>query len=357
MAGAPAEYRVNLAQLYVVGKADVWLRRSGILKKQPTWAQFTEEIMRRFSSASSYELTERFNNLKQSTSSVSDYTNQCEELMAEIQTDNPIMDEQWFVKCYVNGLRSQIKFQLRSLRPTSLTEAYWLAVDMEKGTTEKKAHQAHTSTSKSYTGFHKTYSPVTEKVADPKPTIANQRAREPGKCWRCGNAWFHGHKCKLAPALNVLTGEEPTDQQREQEELEEQDIEEQPQTEEHCMTISAQAMQSDNVNTISILVQIGGKQGIALVDSGSNSTFISLKFALTTSCTILKDTTRAVTVAGGGTLWSGSYIPSTTFTAGHTKFQQQFRVLDLPGHDMVLGSDWMDKHNPVISTTTQDRSQ
>ena len=84
-------------------------------------------------------------------------------------------------------------------------------------------------------------------------------------------------------------------------------------------------MQSDNVNTISILVQIAGKQGIALVDSGSNSTFISLKFALTTSCTILKDTTGAITVAGGGTLWSGSYIPSITFTAGHTKFHQQFR--------------------------------
>ena len=218
---------------------------------------------------------------------------------------------------------------------------------MEKGTAEKKALQAHTSSSKSYTGFHKTYSPATEKTVDPKHTIVNQRAREPGKCWRCGDAWFHGHKCKLAPALNVLTGEEPTEQQKEPDELEEQDVAEQPQIEEHWMTISAQAMQSDNVNTISILVQIGGKQGIALVDSGSNSTFISLKFALTISCTILKDTNRAVTGAGGGTMWAGSYIPSTTFTAGHTKFYQKFRVLDLPGHDMVLGSDWMAQHSPV----------
>ena len=84
------------------------------------------------------------------------------------------------------------------------------------------------------------------------------------------------------------------------------------------MTISAQAMRSDNSNTISILVNIGGKQGIALVDSGSNSTFISLQFALQTSCTILKDATRAVTVAGGGILWSGSYVPTTTFTVGQT---------------------------------------
>ena len=88
-------------------------------------------------------------------------------------------------------------------------------------------------------------------------------------------------------------------------------------------------------------VSVGGKQAIALVDSGSNSTFMILKFALQTSCTIIKDQSRAVTVAGRGKLWSGSYIPTTTFTAGNTQFQHHFRVLDLPGHDIVLGSDWM----------------
>ncbi|KAE8821183.1 hypothetical protein D1007_00810 [Hordeum vulgare] len=186
-----------------------------------------------------------------------------------------------------------------------------------------------------------------EKPVEYKPAPANQRAREPGKCWRCGDAWFHGHKCKLAPVLNVLTGEDPNEQAKEHEEMEEQEEAEQQPQEELCMTLSSQAMKSDNANTISILVQIGGKQGIALVDSGSNSTFMSLKFALSTNCTILKDTSRAVTVAGGGTLWSGSYVPPTTFTAGNTKFTQQFRVLDLAGHDIVLGSDWMEQHSPV----------
>jgi hypothetical protein len=32
MAAAPEEYKVHLAQLYFVGKVDVWLRRSGLLK-------------------------------------------------------------------------------------------------------------------------------------------------------------------------------------------------------------------------------------------------------------------------------------------------------------------------------------
>uniref|UniRef100_A0A8R7VF59 Reverse transcriptase domain-containing protein n=1 Tax=Triticum urartu TaxID=4572 RepID=A0A8R7VF59_TRIUA len=267
--------------------------------------------------------------------------------MAEVQAENPIMDESWFIRCYVNGLRSHIKFQVRPLRPASLTEAYWLAVDLERALPEKKSYSSYAGNGKSSSNYQKTPTPLPEKPTESKQVAVNQRAREPGKCWRCGDIWFHGHKCKLAPVLNVLTGEEPTEQPTKQEVLEETELEEQPETEEKCMTISAQAMQSDNVNTISILVQIGGKQGIALVDSGSNSTFISLKFALSTNCTILKDTSRAVTVAGGGTLWSGAFVPTTTFVAGNTKFEQQFRVLDLPGHDMVLGSDWMANHNPV----------
>lgn len=37
MSGAPEEYKVSLAQMYVVDEADVWLRRSGLLKKQLNW--------------------------------------------------------------------------------------------------------------------------------------------------------------------------------------------------------------------------------------------------------------------------------------------------------------------------------
>lgn len=89
MSAAPEEYKVSLAQLYMVGEADVWLRRSGIAKKQLNWSQFGKEIIKRFSNQSSYDLTEKFNTLKQHNSSVSDYTTQFEDLMAEIQEENP----------------------------------------------------------------------------------------------------------------------------------------------------------------------------------------------------------------------------------------------------------------------------
>ena len=74
----------------------------------------------------------------------------------------------------------------------------------------------------------------------------------------------------------MLIGDQPEENIMEQEEIEESDQEVQNNGEEQCMKISLQAMQADSVNTISILVHIEGKQDIALVDSGSNSTFMSL---------------------------------------------------------------------------------
>lgn len=92
-----------------------------------------------------------------------------------------------------------------------------------------------------------------------------------------------------------------------------------------CMQISLKAMEVDSVNAMSVLVSTEGKQAMALVDYGSNSTFMNLSFALKTSCTIIKDKSRPVAVAGGGKLWSGAYIPDTPFPVAKRKVPAYFQ--------------------------------
>lgn len=55
----------------------------------------------------------------------------------------------------------------------------------------------------------------------------------------------------------MLAGKELADTPPKEEELEEQGPAEQTVGEVHCMTISQQAIQVDNVNTMSILVHVG----------------------------------------------------------------------------------------------------
>lgn len=64
--------------------------------------------------------------------------------MEEFQEENPDIGEQWFVRCFVNGLRDGIKCQLRPLRPPNLTEAYWMARDIEPCYPAKRTYTAHT---------------------------------------------------------------------------------------------------------------------------------------------------------------------------------------------------------------------
>ena len=69
---------------------------------------------------------------------VNAYIDKFEDLMTMLKQDTPELTEEWFVKCFVNGLRHDIKHQLRPLHPESLTDAYWQAKDMERSAPPKK---------------------------------------------------------------------------------------------------------------------------------------------------------------------------------------------------------------------------
>jgi hypothetical protein len=203
MAGAPEEFKVSLSQLYIVGRADVWLRRSGLLKKHLSWKNFCNEIVLRYSATGSYDLTDKFNSLKQHNTTVDAYTDTFEDLMADVQEENPNISEQWFVRCYVNGLREGIKFQLRPLRPVTLTEAYWMAKDMEPNHPPKRQfnsygpqYQKFSAHPAATTRQTQNYTPPITVPKHSEPALAQpQRVRKPGECWRCGGKWGPGHKC------------------------------------------------------------------------------------------------------------------------------------------------------------------
>lgn len=58
--------------------------------------------------------------------------------MAEVHEETPELPELWFVRCFVNGLREGIKFQVRTHMPQTITDAYWLAREIEPGFPPRK---------------------------------------------------------------------------------------------------------------------------------------------------------------------------------------------------------------------------
>lgn len=83
---------------------------------------------------------------------------------------------------------------------------------------------------------------------------------------------------------------------------------------EYLMHISAHAVSGQvTAGTFSVKVTVGGQTGIALIDTGSSSTFIDLSFAVKTTCHIQKRNSAKIAVAGGGQLTSGAIIADTAF--------------------------------------------
>lgn len=132
LARVPEENRSDLAVSYMTGRADKWLRGSGLLANPVTWSILKLRICDRFAAHSIYDIIEEFHAVQQHHSSVAHYIDKFEELMAIMRSENPMLREDYFVKCFVKGLREDIKHYVKPHRPQSLCEAYWMSKDLRR---------------------------------------------------------------------------------------------------------------------------------------------------------------------------------------------------------------------------------
>jgi hypothetical protein len=104
---------------------------------------------------------------------------------------------------------------------------------------------------------------------------------------------------------------------------------------------------TSSATTFSLLVLIGGRKGVALVDSGSTHTFMDYSFATNTSCVITSAPSQSVTVAGGGKLNSAAIISSAEYSIQNESFVGYSKLLQLQGYNIIFGCDWIQQHIPI----------
>jgi hypothetical protein len=91
--------------------------------------------------------------------------------------------------------------------------------------------------------------------------------------------------------------------------------------------------------TFSVVVTIGGKRGVSLVDSGSTDTFLDYSFASQSQAPIISTQSRTVKVAGGGTLNSNATTRLVPYSIQRENFTHEFKLLQLKGYDIIFGCD------------------
>jgi hypothetical protein len=281
--------------------------------------------------------------------------------------DSSGLTEQYFVCSFIAGLKDIIKHYLIPHNPLTLCDTYWKAKELEKWILVKKSLLSPT------TSYSKPPPTQPNNIPQPNPNQHQKipvRPREQGKCWGCQEPWTPEHKfiCKFRRAVNAMAIT-PEDWLAVEQVMEEEnhallqsnspvDNQEQPKL---LLISSHAALGTSSAATFSVIVHIGGKRGIALIDSGSIDTFLDYTFASKLTCPIEFCSVQKVKVArggylhtyahiptaGGGYLHTSAHIPTTTYFIHQEQFTNGFKLLQLKGHDMILGCDWIKSHNPI----------
>jgi hypothetical protein len=115
----------------------------------------------------------------------------------------------------------------------------------------------------------------------------------------------------------------------------------------HNLSMHALTGSFTAASTFTLKLQFGKHVATALVDTGSDISFMQAKFAIQSKCQISTVDRVKVAVANGENMISQSACLNCPYTIQGHHFTSDFRILEVQGYDIILGNDWILSHSPV----------
>ncbi|KAL4271596.1 hypothetical protein GQ457_13G023790 [Hibiscus cannabinus] len=317
----PEFQKMEIASMYLVGKAETWFDGYIMQKNKATWHEFTTDLCHRFCNKNFNDIIEDFNKLVQK-GTVEEYQEKFE-LQPYMLQHNASLGEDYFISTFVSGLKEKLRHKNKKLKYSSKSP-YQPQPLLQK--------TSHSSTSQK---------PVVTLPPN-KQTLLDYR-RSHNLCFKYGNKFTPGHQCKTKQ-LNLME-EDIGSGKEENSEEEMQEMGEMQQDEELEISINA-LTGSSGYNTLRLQGLVKGKTLNVLVDSGSTHSFVNPRWAKE-GVEVMQTPPLTITVANGEKLYSTAMSKLLSWKMQGHSFEHDFRVLQMGGRDMVLGVDWMKKYNPV----------
>lgn len=221
------EEQVEAAVVSLDGDALLWYQWEHGRRPIRHWEELKGMLLRQFRRTSSGSLYEQWLNHDQ-TSDVVEYRRRFIELMAPLVG----VPEEITKGQYINGLKHDVRAEVRLLGPRSLDHAMDLSIKVEdklksgfilKGDSKRASSSSSYSGNSAYSSFHNqssSYSPSTRTTSMFSHTSSSpsygtgtlpvakpievrrlsekelQSKREKGECFRCDEKWSAGHRYK-----------------------------------------------------------------------------------------------------------------------------------------------------------------
>ncbi|XP_019246493.1 PREDICTED: uncharacterized protein LOC109226149 [Nicotiana attenuata] len=353
------QHKLETAVLHLNGRAESCYFSYQLSRGVVIWADFVEEICKRFNNSdnSNLNLLGKFKRIEQ-IGTVNEYLEKFEDLKAWVLIKHPTIPEEFFLGFFIESLKEETRHTVKMLDPYSLSQAVEKARHKEE-LLDSMNREGKLGGSRPGNQYNTNFSTGGVKNSGIGQKEGNYNSSTPGnklfearkargECYKCGERYFPGHVCKNRQ-INTLSGTTEQEEVVEGSNLEEIKELEEPYEEVIDEAISLNALSGTVTSNTIKLKGMYGKQGlIILADNGSTHSFVASDNAKQLGCVIREAAPMRVTAANGSHLMSYHYCPLFKWKVHGVEFDYKLRLLDIGGCDIVLGGDWMRKHNPIL---------
>ncbi|XP_030468431.1 uncharacterized protein LOC115687086 [Syzygium oleosum] len=199
----PEDRRVGIIAMRFRGKSIAWWRREKQTRQSVGKASITswrkmEDKIRKYLLPKGYkrELYQRYQNLRQGTRTVDQYTNEFNELVIRNNIQDP---EEMLVSKYLNGLQLHIQDALEVLDIWDLGDAHQRALKVERSRSRRQQSSIMTNQpARSTPGTTKVAEATTQTASKfpNQPNILKQPTTSNIRCYTCGELGHRASNCQ-----------------------------------------------------------------------------------------------------------------------------------------------------------------
>ncbi|KAL4291221.1 hypothetical protein GQ457_14G001230 [Hibiscus cannabinus] len=312
----PDNQKMEIATMYLVGRAEIWFDSYVMQKHKATWHEFVADLNHRFCDKTHTDVIEEFNKLFQ-TATVEEYQDQFEALKPFMLLQNCHLPEGYFVSSFISGLKEELKHKVKVHEPATLADAYKKAKLYELAQEiETRKHKYVSKPPSPISTYNMTKPPTPSITVQTKTPIVQPTQKQSiiefrranNLCFKCGDRFSPSHQCKLKqlnmmeediydPLEDECTEVAPNKQLQQSPEIDQDDAN---------LEISINAITGNTgYSTIRIQGTIKGRPLNILIDSGSTHSFITPCWAKE-GTDLLQTQPLMITVANGQQLQSNA---------------------------------------------------
>jgi hypothetical protein len=339
----PEDEKVDVASMYLEGDALDLFGWVSADQNIMFWEDLVQVFQKNFGPAEFQNPDEHLCNIKQ-TGTVQEYRQEFAKRSSRVSN----WPEHCLLGVFLNGLKEELKADVRIHKPRSVYKAMSLALEFESKVSQTKIGKYTSSSSSVKTD------PNPADSSEITPTIAAQKHTETrisdtekqnryirGECFRCGEKYGPGHRCKTG-TFKLLEAAEGTETQTNC------IVEQLVDPPDNLAEISLHALFGKaNPTTMKLQGTLLDTEILILVDSGSTHNFISDNLVRELKLTSQFVTPFGVQIGNGDIIRCNRLLKGINLKIGTLQITQDFYPFSLGGADVVLCIQWLATLNTV----------